>query len=258
VVLPDKILHGSQEAIFAVLPQTILANFLIPNSEDALLWNRLYPISHPLLELAQVLALKPLWGTALTRLADDRLKPFFWGYSVDGQRMPALDAVLDEIDGPGQQTEVDCFLLGDRHLILLEAKLGAAPGRCGRYQRRLCPEVHGGPQDREGSEKGCRYWNPGPPAFSRRLAFGERPTPFNDPPPCATHYQLGRMLLVGDLFARRLGLSLHLWLVVPRQRWRAIERSWLDFAGRVRDEALWRQMRVLSWEAIDTLQTAIR
>jgi hypothetical protein len=255
VVLPQKILHGSQEPIFAVLPQTILSNFLIPKSESALLWNRLYPVSHPHLALSQVLALKPLWGTALSGTGEDWLRPFFWGYAVDGERLPMLDEVLEEIDGPGQQTEVDCFLLGKRQLILLEAKLGAAPGRCSRYQRRACPEIHGRLED---ATPGCRYWEPGAAAFNRLLAFGDRPTPASDSPPCGAHYQLGRMALVGSLLASRLGLSPHLWLVAPGWRWPGLEKRWLDFASRVRDEGLWRQMRVLSWEALQTLPAAGR
>ncbi len=38
---------------------------------------------------------------------DDALLPYFWGFDVDGERLPELDPVLVEVDGPGNKTEID-------------------------------------------------------------------------------------------------------------------------------------------------------
>ena len=59
--------------------------------------------------------------------------------------------------------------------------------------------------------------------------------------------------MVGISLAERLGLTMHLWLVTPSEAWPHLERGWLDFAGRVRDEVLWRRLRVLPWEEIQAI-----
>jgi hypothetical protein len=60
-------------------------------------------------------------------------------------------------------------------------------------------------------------------------------------------------LLVGTSLATRLRLQLHLWLIVPRGRWRSFEKDWLDFSDRVRDDKLWRRLRVIAWEDVREL-----
>ena len=85
------------------------------------------------------------------------------------------------------------------------------------------------------------------------LEMGDRPTPGSVSPPCNQHYQLARTLLVGSALARELNLELHMWLVTTRRGWRSFERSWLDFVGRIRDDNLWRRLRVLTWEDLDRL-----
>jgi len=245
--LPRSILAGHDEAVFRVLPQTVIDNLQRPASENALVWNLLYSQARPTLSLRSLLGLRPLWGTALPNESDEDLVPYFWGYSISGERLPRLDEALAAVDGPGQQTEVDLFLVGRRSLVLVEAKHMAGPGRCGRYGRGVCPEVHP-----EGAvlEAACRYWVEGESFFSANIDFGPRPTPESEPPPCAAHYQMGRTLLLGRALGQRLGLMPQVWLIVPRQRWARLERAWLDFAGRLRDPADWRRLRVLAWEDV--------
>jgi len=59
---------------------------------------------------------------------------------------------------------------------------------------------------------------------------------------------MARTLLVGEALARRHAASLHVWAILPQDRWPSIERSWLDFAGRVRDPEQWRRLRVVAWD----------
>jgi len=248
---PKHILTGAREPIFKVLPAGVLANMAVEGSENALLWNLFYPLAQPALELRDLIGLRPLWGTALS--ADDfrdRLTPFFWGYGVEGNRLEGLDAVLDSVDGAGSRTEVDLYLRGENHLVVVEAKNLAIPGRCSRYAAGRCPEIHRDETDPSG---GCRYWEHDGARFEAALEFGERPAPGDDSPVCDRHYQLGRTLLVGITLAERLGLALHTWLVTPLTTWHRLERGWLDFAGRVRDESIWRRLRVLPWEGIKAL-----
>ena len=80
------------------------------------------------------------------------------------------------------------------------------------------------------------------------LDLGGRPAPESTSPPCNQHYQLARTLLAGSALAREMNLELHMWLVTTRRGWRSLERTWLDFVGRVRDDRLWRNLRVLTWE----------
>lgn len=246
--LPRRVLHGEDEPIFQALPETVLDNLRRPRSENALVWNLLYPAARPALRLAALLARPRLWGPAVDTVEDDRLTPYFWGHAVGGERLEGLDEVLSAVDGPGPRTEVDVWLAGERHLVALEAKHLGAPGRCGRFGRGSCPEVHT-PEANEA----CRYWQLPQARFAARLDFGERPAPEGPTPPCHTHYQLARTLLVVCALAARTGRQAHLWVALPERRWRAFEREWLDFAERVRDEALWRRLRVLSWESLGGL-----
>jgi hypothetical protein len=248
--IPDSILAGHDEAIFRVLPQTVIDNLRRPASENALVWNLLYPQARPTLSLRSLLSVRPLWGSALAEEPDECLTPYFWGYAISGERLGSLDDALDSVDGPGQQTEVDVFLVGTRTLVLVEAKHLAAPGRCGRYLRGRCPEVH---VESRGEGPGCRYWEAGEADFSTALEFGSRPMPDSPPPACAVHYQLGRTLLLSRALAHRLGLRPHVWMIVPGRRWPRLERSWLDFADRLRDPADWRALRVLAWEDVRRL-----
>lgn len=248
-----RILFGSDESIFAALPERVLANLRHPTSENALVWNLLYPLAQPTLKLNDFLNLRPQWGTSALIEVDDAMTPYFWGYNIEGERLSLLDETLHYIDGPGQQTEVDVFLVGRRNLILVEAKHMSGLGRCSRYGQQRCPEIHF-----LGSEQGddCRYWREGEANFQVHVDFGPRPAPEENPPPCNRHYQLGRTLLVGNALGERLERTFHLWLIIPHARWRSVESDWLDFVDRVRDDKLWRRLRVLAWENVKQLSHA--
>lgn len=251
---PKHILVGSREPIFRVLPAGVLANMALESSENALLWNLFYPLARPTLELRDLLAVRPLWGTALS--SDDfgdRLTPYFWGYGIEGDRLEELDIALDSVDGAGPRTEVDLYLRGSRNLVVIEAKNLAVPGRCSRYAAGRCPEIH---RDESDLQTGCRYWELDGARFDSALSFGERPVPGSESPACDRHYQLSRTLLVGITLAGRLGLALHMWLVTPSRSWPGHERRWVDFVGRVRDESHWRRMRVIAWEEIQAMSRA--
>jgi len=242
------VLAGSAEPVFGVLPQRILEDLRHPRSESSLIWNLVYPRAQPTLSLLSLLELRPLWGSHL-ELRDEALRPYYWGYELGGERLTGLDAVLESVDGSGQQTEVDLFLLGEHDLVLVEAKRNGGLGRCGRYLSARCPEIH------LPGTAGCRYWEIPTALFSDSLAFGSRPIPGSDSPLCNLHYQLARTLKVGEGLASRLNRQLHLWLWVPAARWAALERAWLDFTDRVTEAQLWRHLRVLEWEAIRRLPT---
>jgi hypothetical protein len=243
--LPRAVLAGEDEGAFHHLPETVIANLRRPNSENARLWNTFYPRPGSACRLADLLSITPLWGTRAEDLPNDRLQPYFWGFHPNGERLEGLAEALQEIDGSGPRTEIDLILRGSSTLIVIEAKNLSAFGRCGRHQRRACPEVHLSP---ERWLEGCRYWGLPEARFDRLLDFGTRPGPGAPPPACARHYQLARTLLVGDALARRNALRLHVWVLLPRERWPALERTWLDFAERVRDPGLWRRLRVVAWE----------
>lgn len=243
--LPRAILAGEQEGAFDHLPETVIANLRRPHSENARLWNTFYPRPGEGLRLKRLLSIAPLWGSMPDATSDERLEPYFWGVHPSGQGLAGLGEVLDEVDGPGPRTEIDLILRGASNLVVIEAKNLSTLGRCGRHQRRVCPEIHlsaGHWLDR------CRYWELPVARFDRLLDFGSRPGPGAPRPPCARHYQLARTLLAGDALARRLELRLHAWVLLPRDRWPSLERNWLDFADRVRDPDLWRRLRVLAWE----------
>ena len=59
----SRIWFGSEERIFNVLPNNVVANFRTPRSENALLWNTIYRIAQPTINLKSMLDLKPIWGT---------------------------------------------------------------------------------------------------------------------------------------------------------------------------------------------------
>jgi hypothetical protein len=243
--LPRAIHSGESEGAFGRLPETVIANLRRPNSENARLWNTFNPRPGRPLMLRPLLAAPRLWGTAMPEAPDDRLEPYFWGYHPGGDRLEGLAQALDEVDGGGPQTEIDLVLRGAGHLVVVEAKNLSTLGRCGRHQRRACPEVH---RSAERWLEGCRYWEVEAARFETHLDFGPRPGPGTPRPPCAVHYQLARTLLIGLALSASLGLQLHLWLLLPRARWPSLERTWLDFAGRVRDPDLWRRLRVLAWD----------
>jgi hypothetical protein len=252
--LPKSVLGGEAEGVFAALPHTVLANLSRGNSENALVWNLIYPLAQTHIALASLQGLAPLWGTAVESGDDDSLEPFYWGFNLQGERLPGLREALKKVDGAGNPTEVDLFLLGRRVLVLVEAKHLSSFGHCHRYAAGRCPEIH---VDTVPNASACRYWLDGPSAFSSQLEFGTRPTPESPPPPCDRHYQLGRTLLVGKRLAEGLGRELHIWLILPRERWRAREREWVDFADRVADASLWRRLRVLAWEDVAGLSRNI-
>lgn len=246
---PNRILSGIGEAIFDSLPERVLENLRYPASENALVWNLTYPLAQPRVSFTRLLALRPLWGTPALDHLEDEMVPYFWGYNLDGGRLPRLDETLIQVDGPGHQTEVDLLLMGERNLVLVECKHMSGLGRCGRFARGRCPEVHG-----EGRElEPCRYWHRPEARFETHLDFGPQPCKASGSPPCNRHYQLARTLLVGIHLAAGLDRLLHLWLITPRKRWRSLERGWLDFCERLRDDDLWRRLRVLAWEDIATL-----
>lgn len=243
----NGILAGSDEPVFRVLPQGVMDDMKRSRSESALLWNAIYPRAQPTLALAELLSLRPLWGSSID-LAPDDLVPYYWGFNQHGARLPGLDRVLDTIDGPGPQTEVDLFLLGERELVLVEAKRMASLGRCARYGAERCPEIYS-----LSPETSCRYWAEENSMFSTMIDFGLRPEPEDPAPPCNRHYQLGRTAIVGHALARALNRRLHLWLLLPRGRWEALERDWIDFSERITDDQLWKRLRVLAWEDILSL-----
>jgi hypothetical protein len=185
-----------------------------------------------------------MWGSSVDPISDD-LVPYYWGFNQIGTRLSQLDDVLDTIDGPGPKTEVDLFLLGERELVLVEAKHMSGLGRCGRYGSGRCPEIHLDP-----SAVGCQYWTSDKSMFSSMVDFGFKPESDDPPPPCNRHYQLGRTALVGSALAAQLERRLHLWLIIPRSRWGAINRDWIDFSERITDDQLWKRLRVLAWEDI--------
>lgn len=245
-----RILVGSEEPIFSVLPDRVLSNLRNEASENALVWNLMYPIAQPTVSMSELLGLRPLWGTPSLKYIDEPLEPYYWGFNVSGQRLEGLDQTLDTIDGTGNKTEVDLIMVGQSNLIFVEAKHQSGLGRCSRFLKHRCPEIHDG---RGVSGEICRYWGDGEQQFHRLLEFGLRPSPLDPPPKCSYHYQLARTLLVGDLLSRQLGLSLHVWMMVPRRRWGSIEMTWLDFADSVRDDEQWRRLRVISWEDVRRL-----
>ncbi len=245
-----RIMVGASEPIFDRLPESVLDNLRRPASENALLWNLVYPLARPGLRLSTLLGLPPLWGTAVREMDEDWLRPYFWGHSLEGDRLPFLDEAALDVDGKRNGTQVDLFLVGSRNLVLVEAKHLAGFGRCGRFARGRCPEIH---RDEMAADRTCRYWEIGAGQFSTWLDFGPRPQPESETPPCAPHYQLGRTLTLGAALAKRSGLRLHLWVILPRSRWHGAERTWTDFAGRVRDESIWRDCRVLAWEDVRDL-----
>ena len=249
--LPRRILAGADEPIFDVLSERVLDNLRRPASENALVWNLIYPLASPDLSLSLLLGLRPLWGTPAHGLPDDALVPYFWGTSIGGKRLEGLGEALAEVDGPQHATEVDLFLVGRENLVLAEAKHLSRLGRCRRYARGRCPEVHRGV-----SAAPCRYWESGEARFDRLFDFGPRPSSGETVPPCSLHYQMARTLLVGDRLADRLGLRLHVWLTTPRRRWNVLQGPWLDFVDRVKDEGLWRRLRVLAWEDVRALSGA--
>lgn len=243
----EGIMAGSDEPVFRVLPQRVMDDMKRSSSESALVWNSIYPRAQPTLSLADLLRLRPLWGSSVKSLSDD-LVPFYWGFNQAGNRLEQLDGVLDTIDGPGPKTEVDLFLLGKRELVLVEAKHMSGLGRCGRYASERCPEIHLDP-----SAVGCQYWTSDESMFSSMVDFGLRPEPDDPRPPCNRHYQLGRTTLVGNALAAQLERRLHLWLIIPRSRWGVIRRDWIDFSERITDDQLWKRLRVLAWEDIISL-----
>jgi len=246
--LPRRILNGAGEKIFDALPPRVLENLRKPASENALLWNLIYPLARPFLQLTDLLALRPLWGASFA--AADALEPYFWGFNLEGQPLNGLAESVRVLGGRAQKTEVDLFLVGADHIVLVEAKHLSALGRCGRYARGSCPEIHREENDRPDT---CRYWEVSEARFDASLEFGPRPAPGDEHPPCSIHYQLGRTLLLALNLGRRLGLTPHLWLITPASRWRQYEPAWLDFADRVRDPEMWRRLRVLAWESVRAL-----
>jgi hypothetical protein len=248
--LPKRILVGRDEGIFSVLPEDLILNFLSETSENALLWNTIYPLTLHGMSLGRFLALRPLSGTSVEPFdSDGYLTPYFWGYGLDGQRLTGLDDALLEVDGPGPKTEVDLFLVGEHDLVLVEAKRMSSLGRCSRYGKKKCPEIH------SVADHSCIYWADDSPSFSDVLNFGPRPEPESTTPSCARHYQLARTLLVGLSLARQLKLRLHLWLILPRAGWKSAQLGWIDFVERIQDDVTWNRMRVLAWEDVRDINT---
>ncbi len=240
-----RVFYGQNEPIFRTLSERVIDNFRTPASENAVLWNTFYPRRQSL-ELTALIALKPLWGTKLG-LQEDALEPYFWGMNVAGERLPGLDQALEELDGPGQKTEVDLFLLGSQNLIAVEAKNRAAPGRCSRYIHKRCPEIH---TTEPNGEDRCRYWENPDSCFVQYLEFGARPRPGDDEPLCSHYYQLSRTLLTVMNLARELELQPFLWMVVPDAFWPRMQKEWTAFTELLLSDDQWRGARVLSWKAV--------
>jgi hypothetical protein len=228
----------------------VLDNLRRSASENALVWNLLYPLARPHISMAALLSLRPLWGTPSLEVDDDILRPYFWGHAISGEELRGLEQVLERINGPGPRTEVDVILVGDRNLVVVEAKNRGGLGRCSRYQRGRCPEVQ---SDEAGGEV-CRYWDVPGALFSEMLEIGPRPVHDSPTPACSTHYQLARTLLIGRELATLDTKLLHVWMIVPRNRWSSLQRLWTDFCDRLRDDDLWRRFRVLAWEDVQGLR----
>lgn len=244
---PKGVLSGEREPVFSFLTEEVRRNMRRRGSESALLWESFYPFAHAGLSLSSWLAIRPLWGSAISATTEDRLEPYFWGRRIDGASLPGRSAAAQAIAGREDRLEVDLLLLGERTLIAVEAKVEAEPGRCGRFEGGQCPEVHGG-------DEPCRYWETGV-RFTDHLEFGERPTPVSiERPVCARHYQLARTLLMAQHLGRENDLEPHVCLLVPRRGWPALRSEWQDFAERVRDEDLWRRLRVIAWEDLGGLR----
>jgi len=249
--LPRQVISGEGERIFSVLPESVLTNFLNPTSENALLWNVIYPLAQPTIALMDLLNIRPLWGNPnKENETDDALTPYCWGFDVDGARLLMLDDVLLIIDGSGPKTEIDLFFLGERNLILVESKRKSGFGRCSRFTRRRCPEMHLSVGD---DRSPCRYWDVEKSRFTSHLAMGMRPRPDSESPTCNRHYQLARTLTIGHELAGQLGREFHLWAFTPRSLWSKLEKDWLDFAERIQDDSLWRRLRVIAWEDIQDM-----
>ena len=97
--LPRRILAGADEPIFDVLSERVLDNLRRPRSENALVWNLVYPLARPTLSFSHLMGLKPLWGTPGLAVPEDDLQPYFWGYGIAGNRLEPLVEVLEEVDG---------------------------------------------------------------------------------------------------------------------------------------------------------------
>jgi hypothetical protein len=249
--LPKQVISGENEGLFSVLPESVLTNFLNPTSENALLWNVIYPLAQPTIAMMDLLNIRPLWGNPNEESkADDDLTPYYWGFGVDGVRLQKLDDVLLMIDGSGPKTEVDLYFLGERNLILVESKRKSGFGRCSRFTRRRCPEMHLPAGD---DWLPCRYWEDEKSRFTSHLAMGPRPKPDSESPTCNRHYQLGRTLTIGRELADLLEREFQLWVFTPRSHWSKLEKDWLDFTERVEDDSLWRRLRVIAWEDIQKI-----
>jgi len=249
--LPKRVFSGEEEGIFSVLPESVLTNFINPTSENALLWNVIYPLAQPTIALIDLLNIRPLWGNPNEENeTDDALTPYYWGYDVDGVRLSRLDDVLLMIDGSGPKTEVDLFFLGKGNLILVESKRKSGFGRCSRFVKRRCPEMHLTVGD---GWSPCRYWEVEKSRFISHLAMGLRPEPDSESPACNRHYQLARTLTIGHELADLLEREFHLWVFAPRPHWSKLEKDWLDFTERVQDDSLWRRLRVIAWEDIQEI-----
>lgn len=242
---PSGVLAGEGERIFSFLPEEVVRN-MKAGSESAAVWNAFYPFASRGLSAQAWFEVPRRWGSMLPPIEDDTLTPFFWGWNVQGEPLPGLAEAAESIAGRQDRLEVDLFLRGARTLVAIEAKVGAAPGRCGRYDGGRCPEVHG-------AGGACRYWEDGPQRFAEAMDFGQRPGPGEESPPCAIHYQLARTLLLVQRLAAADHQVPYLCLLVPGRQWSSLMASWLDFAGRVRDEAMWRRLRVLAWEDLKSL-----
>lgn len=241
------ILHGTGEPIFEVLPQNVLANLRSPRSENARLWNLIYPLSQPTLNLRALMAIPPLWGTTPFETGDDELTPYYWGYSREGELLPGLRQAVLAVDGGWPGTEMDLVLVGKSNLIVVEAKVTSRPGHCARYLSSSCPEILR-------SDGYCRYWSKDGVRFDSLLDFESKPDEnTTSEPACSRHYQLGRTLLLANWLSECTGLTPHLWLLTPEGHWRSLRRGWLDFANRVDDSGLWRRLRVLAWERVASL-----
>ncbi len=245
--LPRAILAGEQEGAFDHLPETVIANLRRPHSENARLWNTFYPRPGDGLRLEQLLSITPLWGSAPDAGNADRLEPYFWGVHPSGRELEGLSEALDEVDGPGPRTEIDLLLRGTSNLVVIEARTSARSAGAGGISARCAPRSISRRSTGSTAAGTGRCLRPGSIVCS---ISGPDQVPVRRPRRARGTISWHAPSWWGMRWRGRTQLRLHVWVLVPRNRWPALERTWLDFVEGVRDPDLWRRLRVVAWDQV--------